>query len=268
MDKEAFERGCTVYFPDRAIPMLPWAVSSDRCTLNPGEDKLAITVLMEVSRHGELDGYKIFESVIRSDERLTYADVARLLEGGEDHLELRYSNVLEDLVSMAECAMVLRSRRMEEGSIDFDLPEADIILDSAGRIEAILKAERTEAHQMIEEFMLLANRTVAGHLSELEVPMLYRVHEPPDPEKMSRFAELCLGFGHVLPATVNVKPGTLQNLLEAVRGRPEERLISTFMLRSMKQARYRKPSGRWWSLRNASIWWEGLVSGLTATYQE
>jgi ribonuclease R len=139
---------------------------------------------------------------------------------------------------MAECARVLRARRLEAGSIDFDLPEADIILNSAGRIEAILKAERTEAHQMIEEFMLLANQTVARHLTDLKVPMLYRIHEPPDPEKISRFADLCLAFGHTLPSTVDVRPTTLQRLLEEVRGRPEEKLISTIMLRSMMQARY------------------------------
>ncbi len=238
MDDEALERACTVYFPDRAIPMLPHALSSERCTLSSDEEKLAMTVTMELSAGGELEGYEIAESVIKSDERMVYEDVAKLLEGEEERLELRYAHVMESLLAMAECARVLRARRLEAGSVDFDLPEADIILDDAGRIEAILKAERTEAHQMIEEFMLLANQTVARHLTGLEVPMIYRVHEPPDPEKMSRFADLCLTFGHILPATATVKPATLQALLEAVRGRPEERLISTVMLRSMMQARY------------------------------
>ncbi|MFQ6671664.1 MAG: ribonuclease R [Candidatus Tectimicrobiota bacterium] len=237
-DDEALERGCTVYFPDRAIPMLPEALSTGRCTLSPDEEKLAVTVTMDLAADGALEGYEIAESVIRSNERMIYADVAALLEGEEERFELRYAHILESLLTMAACARVLRARRLEAGSIDFDLPEADIILDSAGRIEAILKAERTEAHQMIEEFMLLANQTVARHLTELEVPMLYRIHEPPDPEKMGRFAELCLAFGHILPATVDVKPATLQRLLEAVRGRPEERLLSTVMLRSMMQARY------------------------------
>lgn len=238
LDDEALERGCTVYFPDRAIPMLPEALSSDRCTLGPKEEKLAVTVAMEVTPGGDVRGYEIHESVIISRERMTYADVAKLLEGEEERLELRYAHVLESLLTMAECARVLRARRLEAGSIDFDLPEADIILNSAGRIEAILKAERNEAHQMIEEFMLLANQTVARHLTDVKVPMLYRIHEPPDPEKISRFADLCLAFGHVLPSTVNVKPSTLKRLLDKVRGRPEEKLISTVMLRSMMQARY------------------------------
>ena len=218
--------------------MLPPALSSERCTLGPGEEKLAVTVTMELAGEGALERYEIAESVILSDERMIYADVAKILEGEEERLELRYAHVLDNLLAMADCARVLRARRLELGSVDFDLPEAEIILNAAGRIEAILKAERTEAHQMIEEFMLLANRTVAGHLAEREGPMLYRVHEQPDPEKMSRFAELCLAFGHILPATVSIKPGTLQRLLETVKGRPEERLISTVMLRSMMQARY------------------------------
>lgn len=238
MDVEALDRGCTVYFPDRAIPMLPPALSSERCTLGPGEEKLAVTVTMELTGEGALERYEIAESVILSDERMIYADVAKILEGEEERLELRYAHVLDSLLAMADCARALRARRLELGSVDFDLPEAEIILNAAGRIEAILKAERTEAHQMIEEFMLLANRTVAGHLAERERPMLYRVHEQPDPEKMSRFAELCLAFGHILPATASIKPGTLQRLLETVKGRPEERLISTVMLRSMMQARY------------------------------
>ncbi len=238
LDDEALERGCSVYFPDRAIPMLPHALSSERCTLGPGEEKLAVTVVMDVSDRGEVEGYEISESVIISDERMNYADVAKLLEGEEERLELRYAHILDSLLAMAECAEALREMRLEAGSIDFDLPEADIILNAAGRIEAILKAERTEAHQMIEEFMLMANQIVAEHLAGIEAPMLYRIHQPPDPEKMSRFAELCLAFGHVLPATASVKPATLQRLLDAVRGRPEERLITTVMLRSMMQARY------------------------------
>jgi ribonuclease R len=238
LDAEALERGCTVYFPDRAIPMLPEALSSERCTLSPGEEKLAVSVVMELSSGGVLKGYEISESVIKSDERMIYADVVKILLGEEERLELRYAHVLESILEMAECARMLRARRNELGSIDFDLPEADIILNSAGRIEAIIKAERTEAHQMIEEFMLMANKTVAGHLTELGAPMIYRIHEPPDPEKMSRFAELCLAFGHVLPATASVRPATLQKILESVKGRPEERLITTVMLRSMMQARY------------------------------
>lgn len=238
LDAEALERGCTVYFPERALPMLPEALSSERCTLGPHEEKLAMSVIMELAPDGSLTGYELVESVIRSDERMVYADVARLLAEEDERLELRYAHISDSLFTMAECARSLRRRRFETGSIDFDLPEAHIILNAAGRIESILKAERSEAHQMIEEFMLKANQTVAGHLTERGVPMLYRIHERPDPEKMGRFAELCLSFGHVLPATVNIKPSTLQELLDKVKGRPEERLITTVMLRSMMQARY------------------------------
>jgi ribonuclease R len=237
LDKEAYQRGTSVYFPDRAIPMLPERLSNGICSLKPDEDRLTMSVFMDIDGKGNMTGYEIEDSVIRSRERMTYKNVSRIFEGDKKLLE-RYKEIKDDLFLMKKAAEILRKNRMAEGSIDFDLPEADVILDMDGKIENIVQAERTEAHKLIEEFMLAANKTVAGHLYWLEVPSLYRVHEKPDSEKIEAFNEFVHGFGYRIRGGQNIHPKALQDILERVQGRPEERLINTLLLRSMKQARY------------------------------
>jgi ribonuclease R len=182
--------------------------------------------------------YEIFESVIQSDERMTYTDVGGILEKDSPALCQRYSTLLEDFRAMKDLCEILRNRRMDRGSIDFDLPEPEIILDLQGQTTDILKEERNIAHRMIEEFMLAANETVAEYLTEQKVPMIYRIHEEPDSTKMLDLNELLGGFGLHLKGIAKVKPKTLQEVLEQVKGKPEEKLVNTVLLRSMKQARY------------------------------
>ncbi len=236
LDAEAYERGTSVYFPDRSIPMLPEALSNGICSLNPKVDRLTLTAELEFDRRGRPVGRRFYESVIRSKERLTYTNVKKVLSGEDEELEKRYSHILEDLRTMEELALKLNRRRMEEGSIDFDLPEPQIIIDIEGRVEDIVKSERNIAHRMIEEFMLTANRAVAELFSSRGWPFLYRVHERPDEESIAEFREFIAGFGYHMKGKVT--PKSFQRILESVEGRPEERLINHVLLRSMKQAVY------------------------------
>ncbi|MBI3622376.1 MAG: ribonuclease R [Nitrospirae bacterium] len=245
LDLEARLRGTSVYFPDRAVPMLPERLSNGLCSLNPEEPRAAMTVEMEWSHDGRPLKTTIYESVIRSDARLTYPGVAAALQasssnGGPDGVPEPYRTLRPMLQLAAEVAEKLRHRRMARGSLDFDLPEPEILLDLQGRPTDILREERTVAHRLIEECMLAANEAVAVFLTRLDVPMLYRIHEPPDPKKLAAFSHFAKGFGHVPPSATEAlkSPITLQALLEAAKGRPEERLLNHLLLRSMKRARY------------------------------
>ncbi len=238
LDKEARERGTSVYLVDRVIPMLPPRLSNGICSLNPGVDRLALSVFMEFDDRGRRLNYSFRESVIRSDHRMTYAQVAKLLEEPEGELARRYSDVVPMIRAMRQLMLLLRERRWQRGSIDFDLPEAKVILDERGRPVDVFPYPRTDANQIIEEFMIACNETVAEHFHHLGVPFLYRVHERPDEEKMEELAAFVAHFGYTLKGARKLHPKILQELLGKVEGRPEENIIRTVMLRSMKQARY------------------------------
>ena len=239
LDKEAYLRGTSVYFPDRCIPMLPEELSNGICSLNPRVDRLTMTAEMLFNADAELLSANFYPSVINSDARLTYTIVSRIVEHDEPEAKAMYPELVADLLVMKELALALASMRHARGSIDFDLPEAEILLAESGKPEAIVRAERNLAHKMIESFMLAANEAVAVRLSEDTPGALYRIHELPDQEKLSVIAEFFsrLGFPE-LAAAETVKPRDIQALLAHVEGKPEERLINRMLLRSMKQARY------------------------------
>jgi len=261
LDKEARLRGTSVYFPDRAVPMLPVELSSGICSLNPHVDRLVMSCLMEIDRQGDIIGYELCEGVIRSAERMTYTAVNAVLEGDAAARE-RYQPLVERFERMRELEGVLNKRRSRRGSIDFDLPEAEIEFDELGQMTSIVRSERNIAHRIIEEFMLAANETVAGHFDHHDLPTLYRIHELPDPKKVLEFEEIAAGFGYSLgigglsvkrftvpkgrgrketvelPGEINVTPRHYQKLCEKIAGKPEERILAFLMLRSLKQARY------------------------------
>ncbi len=238
VDREAAQRGTSVYFPDRVIPMLPARLSNEICCLRPEAERLTLSVLIDLTADGRTVRYEIVEAVIRSQARLTYSRVAAYLDGDTQALAGLPPAIGPVLEHMDALAMHLRQQRLATGSLDFDLPEADIILNSEGKIDAILRAERTRAHMLIEEFMLLANRTVATHLAQLGVPALYRVHEPPSAEKLLQFSTFVRSFGYTIPDKGRLQPGALQHLLEAVQGKPEATMINHLLLRSLARAQY------------------------------
>jgi ribonuclease R len=239
LDGEAFERGTSVYFPDRAVPMLPERLSNGICSLNPGVDRLVQSVRIEVSPKGRVVNYDLYDGVIRSAARMTYTEVRQILVDQDPGVRKRYQSLVPLFERMLGLYGILRTRREKRGSIDFDLPEPEILLDVEGLVTGIVAAERNVAHQIIEEFMLLANEVVAGHLSQIDVPSLYRVHDKPDEDRVEEFEDFISGFGYRLRASSEqLKPKSFQKLLKKVDGKPEERLISFLMLRTMKQARY------------------------------
>lgn len=238
LDGEAFRRGTSVYFPDRVIPMFPFELSNEICSLNPNADRLTMTVEMVVGPSGERLDYKIYESVIRSKERMTYTAVKEILVDKRPELLRRYKPLIRDFEIMVELCLRLRNKRTERGSIDFDLPEPELILDIQGQTTGIIPAERTIAHQIIEEFMIAANEAVASHMTDNGTHFIYRIHEEPDPEKMADFNEFIRRFGLNIERVGKVSPKGLQRILEQVEDKPEEMLINNLMLRSMKQARY------------------------------
>jgi len=238
LDKEAFRRGTSVYFPGSVIPMLPFELSNDLCSLNPKVDRLTLSCIMTISPEGDLLDYDIRESVIRSAERMTYTAVAAIIEGKDRALEVRYTSLVPKFKLMAELAAVLRKRRLKNGALDFDLPEPEIILDITGRPENIIVAERNVAHKLIEEFMLEANRTVAGHFLKRKYPAVYRVHDEPDPLKLEALREFVGAFGVSLRQGEKMTSKKLQWMIERMAGKPEEKLVTHMTLRSMKQARY------------------------------
>ncbi len=239
VDQEAYERGTSVYFPDRAIPMLPEELSNGICSLNPNEDRLTKTARLEINEKGEVVKADFFDSVIRSHARMTYTDVRRILVDRDAGCIERYRDLVEHFKLMEELALLLWKQRRDRGSLDFDLPEAEIVLDLQGMPENIVKAERNIAHRMIEEFMIAANEAVARHLKEKGFPFLYRVHEGPDSDALEALSSFLLSLGYRFPTKKGkTTPKELQTLLEACRGKAEERVLNRVLLRAMKQAHY------------------------------
>jgi ribonuclease R len=240
LDQEAAERGNSVYFPDLVIPMLPEKLSNDICSLNPQVDRFTMSVVMKIDSEGTLQDYHIYPSVIHSNERMTYTAVKGIVEDRHPELLRRYEPLLDMFFTMKTLALLLMRHRQARGSIDFDLPEPEVILDlTTGRMTGVIRSERNIAHRIIEEFMLLANEVVAAHISKTKLPGIYRVHEPPVPEKIMDFAAVAASLGYRLPADPEkIQPKDLQKLLEKVAGKPEERFLSVLMLRAMARARY------------------------------
>ncbi|NGM85315.1 ribonuclease R [Paenibacillus sp. 7124] len=239
LDKEAYDRGCSVYLVDRVIPMLPHRLSNGICSLNPQVDRLTMSCDMEFDENMKVVKHDIFTSVIRTKERMTYTNVRKILLDEDPELLKRYAPLIEDFRLMQEIAMKLRDARMKRGAVDFDFQESKIIVDENSKAVDIVKRERSIAEQIIEEFMLAANETVAEHFHWLKVPFLYRIHEDPDPEKLQNFMAFAANFGyHVKGRGNSVHPRALQKLLEDIHGTKEQTVISTMMLRSMKQAKY------------------------------
>ena len=268
LDLEARIRGTSVYFPDRAIPMLPQELSTDICSLRPNEDRLVLSCIMQLNAAGNIESFEVVEGVIRSAARMTYTDVHSILEG-DPETRTRYSSLVPEFERMKKLALLMNWRREERGSIDFDLPEPVIEFDENGQMRGVTRAERTWANRLIEEFMLAANECVAVWLEDLGVPSLYRIHEKPDPRRVVQFEELAAGFGfslglgplpvkrvvtraerreshgqgrnprqHEVPEDIAVTPRMYQKLAARIEGKPEERILSYLMLRSLSQARY------------------------------
>jgi ribonuclease R len=266
IDAEAFLRGTSVYFPDRAVPMLPLELSTELCSLKPKLDRLVLSALLEIDHRGEVVAQEFTRGVIRSIERLTYTNVHLLLEGDPGMRE-RYANLAGRLELMRELALILNRKRVRRGSIDFDLPEPLIEFDEWGEMTGLTRAPRNIAHRIIEELMLAANEAVASHLESSDIPSIYRIHETPDPKRVMEFEEIAAQFGHSLglgaipvrrfpivdrkrdgrrirkdvvlaDERLQVSSRNYQKLVAKIEGRPEERILSYLMLRSLKQARY------------------------------
>ncbi|TAK04471.1 ribonuclease R [bacterium] len=239
LDQEAYQRGTSVYFPDRALPMLPEELSNGICSLNPAEERLTKTALLEINSRGEVLRGQFFNSVIRSHARMTYTEVRRILVDKDQECMQRYRDLVDHFKLMEELALLLWEQRRARGNLDFDLPEAEIILDLQGMPENIVRSERSIAHRIIEEFMIAANEAVARHLKEKDFPFLYRVHEGPEQETLQALSPFLLSLGYRLPLKrEKIAPKDLQRLLEACRGKPEERVLNRVLLRAMKQAHY------------------------------
>lgn len=239
IDQEAMERGTSVYLVDRVIPMIPHRLSNGICSLNPHVDRLTISCEMEITNSGEVVGHDIFPSVIRTSARMTYTDVRKILENEDENVMERYKALIPLFERMSDLADILRRRRMARGAIDFDFNEAKVLVDENSEPLDVVLQERSQAEKIIEEFMLAANETVAEHFHWMNVPFIYRIHEEPDPEKLGKFFEFITHFGYVVKGSADdPHPRALQEILTEVAGEPEEAVISTVMLRSMKQAKY------------------------------
>lgn len=234
IDLEAFQRGTSVYLVDRVLPMLPDALSGDLCSLKPGADRLTLTVSLEMNRSAEVLETEFFEGVIRSDHALSYERAQEIMDDARGAPE----NLREALTWLRDLAMQLRQRRRRRGGLDFDLPEARVVVNAAGEPTHIRRLLRLQTHQLIEEFMLLVNESVARLAASRKLPFLYRIHEPPDPDRLDRLAEFLAGLGLQLAKNAARSPRALQKLLNATEGRPEEAVVSSLVLRSLKQARY------------------------------
>jgi ribonuclease R len=268
IDREAHLRGTSVYFPDRAVPMLPMQLSTDICSLRPKLDRLVLSCLMEIDGRGEVLGYEIAPGVIRSTERMTYTNVNLILEG-DKAVRDQYTKIVDLFELMKEVALLLNAKRKRRGSIDFDLPEPVIEFDENGLMKGVSRSERNIAHRMIEEFMLAANESIASYIQNKLIASLYRIHEKPDPKRVMDFESVAATFGYSLgvgalrvqrftpkadrrsrygtgqkaktielPEEVPITPRIYQKLTEKISGKPEERILSYLMLRSLKQARY------------------------------
>lgn len=239
LDKEARERGTSVYLTDRVIPMLPPKLSNGICSLNPHVERLAMTCEMEINDQGEIVNHKIFPSVIRSTERMTYKAINKILESNDQATKEHYENLVPMFEDMKDLHNILLKMRKKRGAIEFEDTEAKIIVDENGKAIDIKLRERGTSERMIESFMLAANETVAKHFNDIKVPFVYRIHEEPEEDRVKTFYESLSGFGiEVTGKTSNVSPKTLQNILKQVAGKPEEAMVSTMMLRSMQQAKY------------------------------
>jgi ribonuclease R len=239
LDREAYERGTSVYFPERAVHMFPAELATGLCSLNPRVDRLVQSCFMEVDRRGAVVRHEFHDGVINSDERMTYTAVNGILTDRDPALMKRYAALVPTFESMRELFQILNEARRRRGSIDFDLHEAEVIIDEGGMVEAIAALQRNVAHRLIEEFMLLANETVASYLDGANAPSLYRVHEEPDILKVGKFEEFISGFGYSLAAPLTaLRPRHFQKLIEKIQGRPEEKPIAFLMLRTMQKARY------------------------------
>lgn len=239
IDKEALKRGTSVYLVDRVIPMLPHKLSNGICSLNEGEDRLALSCLMKINKNGEIVDHEIVESVIKSRRKMTYTDVNAIIEDKDSEICSKYEELVPMFLLMKELADILRKKRAKRGSIDFDLPESKIILDNDGTPLEIKPYERNSATRLIEDFMLAANETVAEHFFFLDLPFVYRVHEKPESEKIKKLATFISNFGYGLKMKdEEVHPKELQKLLSNITGTSEEALISRLTLRSMQRAKY------------------------------
>jgi len=245
LDAEAFERGTSVYFPDRAIAMLPERLSNDLCSLRPNEERRTLSAMLTLDRHGETVKSEFFRSLIKSRARLTYTDVGDFLEGSPSSPSKKSSSspIPSDVAAMLRVAQsagaLLRAKRVSRGSLDFDLPDSDVLLGETGDVVAIVRAVRNEAHRLIEEFMLAANEAVAKHLEFIPTPTLYRVHDRPDESRLADIRVVLGPLGYDLPeGEEEVSPATFQAILDQAQGKPEERLVSDLVLRAQKKAIY------------------------------
>ncbi len=235
LDEEAFKRGCSIYITDRVIPMLPFRLSNKLCSLIEGEDRLTFSVIMRIDTNGRVLSYELFKSVIRSKARLTYEGVNAFFNGERKE---PYASLEKELNLMRELAMILRTRRFSRGALDFNFKEIKVILGENNSVKDIISYERGVGEKIIEEFMIIANECVAEFAFHRLLPFIYRVHEEPDPEKIRELSKFVKLFGYTLKIRGEIKPKHLQALLEEIRGKPEERIISTLLLRSLARARY------------------------------
>lgn len=239
LDKEALKRATSVYLVDKVIPMLPKTLSNGVCSLNPFEDKLTLSVFMEINHKGDVVKHDIKETIINSKARMTYTEVSDILEKDDEKLKKTFAKVADDFFTAEKLARILMKRREKRGAIDFDFPEAKIILNNDGDVVDIKQYERRISNRIIEEFMLITNETVAEHFFWLNMPFVYRVHETPAHEKIETLNKFISTFGYVIKGDLeSVHPKALQGIIEQIHGKTEEKAISTIMLRSLKQARY------------------------------
>ncbi|MBM7600610.1 ribonuclease R [Virgibacillus halotolerans] len=239
MDKEAYERGTSIYLVDRVIPMLPHKLSNGICSLNPQVDRLTLSCEMEINTSGAVVNHEIFQSVINTTERMTYHDVNKILVDKDEALREKYQSLVPMFEHMEKLAAVLNGKRMGRGAIDFDFKEAQVLVDEKGKAADVVLRERSVGERLIEEFMLAANETVAEHVHWMDVPFIHRIHEDPDEGKLQNFFEFVAGLGYAVKGKSNeVHPQALQKVIDSVKGKPEEMIVSKLMLRSMKQAKY------------------------------
>ncbi|WP_181349624.1 ribonuclease R [Thalassobacillus sp. CUG 92003] len=239
IDEEASERATSVYLVDRVIPMIPHRLSNGICSLNPQVDRLTLSCEMEIDSSGDVVNHEIFQSVIKTNERMTYKDVNAILEDEDEELIKQYEDLVPMFRDMAALAKRLRQKRFGRGAIDFDFKEAKVIVDDDGRAIDVKLLERSVGERLIEEFMLAANETVAEHFHWMEVPFIHRVHQDPDPDKLEHFFEFVANLGVNVKGTANdIRPQALQKVLDEVKGTQEDTIISKLMLRSMQQAKY------------------------------
>lgn len=238
LDKEALKRGTSVYLIDRVIPMLPKKLSNGLCSLNPKVDRLTLSCFMEIDKSGKVVDHEIVESIIKTSERMTYTDVTKILRDNDEELMKKYDYLLNEFKLMEELCHVLYKKRITRGAIDFDFEECKIILDELGKPIDIKPYERAIANRIIEEFMLVCNETIAEHMFWVNVPFVYRIHEDPDLEKLTHFNEFVYNLGYSVRFGQEVHPKALQDIIQKAKGKKEETVVNTLLLRSLKQARY------------------------------